>query len=134
MANWPAARRGEQATRGCSLELDERIWEVHVDPYGNIQTNCGVILGTVAAAGSVRNALAWGGRHPNPLVSILLAEGPFGLAAYAREHYGYTLPERAVSRCSFCYEVRRFLRRFHPDTFGPAEVYTACSGCLPGPV
>lgn len=114
--------RGEQATRGCGLELDERIWEVHVDPYGNIQTNCGVILGRVAG-GTVREAMARGGQHANPLVRLLIAEGPFGLADYAHKRFGYTVPERAVSRCSLCYETRRFLRTFHPETFGPAEIY-----------
>lgn len=117
-----ASYRGEQDTRGCGLELDERIWEVHVDPYGNIQTNCGVILGTVADAPRL-NALAWGRQHANPLVRILVSEGPFGLAEYARDRYGYVVPDRAVTRCSFCYETRRFLRSYHPDTFGPAEVY-----------
>jgi len=111
------------AKAGCRSHFDlDDIWEVHVDPYDNIQTNCGVILGD-ARKTTPREVLDRSRPHGDPLVEILIREGPVGLAAYARDRHGYTVPATAKTRCSLCYEVRRFLRPHHPETFGPAELY-----------
>jgi hypothetical protein len=61
----------------------------------------------------------------NPLVGLLAAEGPFGLADLARREHGFQVPLRAASKCALCYEVRKFLRPHYPHILGPAEVYGA---------
>ncbi|MDP6504791.1 MAG: radical SAM protein, partial [Planctomycetota bacterium] len=39
---WHGAHSGEN----CAREFDpETMWEIHIDPYGNIQTCCGIIVG-----------------------------------------------------------------------------------------
>jgi pyruvate-formate lyase-activating enzyme len=110
------------ATRECAPEFDRRgMWEIHVDPYGNIQTNCGVILANVADRG-VEEVLAAGPAGANWATEILAGEGPFGLLEVA-EREGFARPARVVSKCDLCYRVRRFLRRAHPEIFGPGELY-----------
>ena len=38
--------RGGSTGRGCQKEFDgAEMWEIHIDPYGNIQTCCGIIIG-----------------------------------------------------------------------------------------
>lgn len=100
----------------------DTMWELHVDPYGNIQTNCGIILGRVDA---IRPAelLARGPEQANRFVERLCAEGPLGLARLARDEYGFVLPETVTQGCELCYLARQHLRQSHPDLFGPAEVY-----------
>jgi hypothetical protein len=120
----PWSRGGACRVRDCARQFDQRtLWEVHIDPYDNIQTNCGVILGS-ARLTTAREVLDRSRPHPNEMVQSLISGGPFGLAEFARRH-GYRLPAKAKSKCALCYEVRSFLRPWYPDTFGPAEVYPA---------
>lgn len=110
-------------TRDCAVDLArETMWEIHVDCHDNILTNCGVIVGD-ARRTSPRRVLADGPETANFAAGILCREGPFGLAEFARREHGFRPPDRAHSKCSFCFQVRRFLRRFHPDIIGPAEIY-----------
>ncbi|MBT3374078.1 MAG: radical SAM protein [Lentisphaerae bacterium] len=100
----------------------DAIWEIHVDPYGNVQTNCGIILGKTD---TIRPAavLAAGPEHANRFVECLCAAGPLGLAKLARDEYGFEFPEFVTQGCELCFLARRHLRKTHPDIFGPAEVY-----------
>jgi len=108
--------------RGCPSAFDpKRMWEVHVDPYGNIQTNCGVILGN-ARHTPVPELFARGIQRVNPIARTLAAEGPGGLLRLAREK-GCPEITRAVQKCHLCFLVRSFLRAFRPDVLGPEEVY-----------
>ncbi len=111
------------ATRHCAPEFDRcTMWEIHVDPYGNIQTNCGVILGSVRDR-DVEGVLAAGPANANWATKLLAAEGPFGLLAMARREHGFVPPRGVVSKCDLCYRVRRFLRPTFGDVFGPGELY-----------
>jgi len=108
---------------GCAVVFDrERIWELHIDPYDNIQTNCGVVLGS-AARTSPLELLRRGPGTANEIVALLCREGPVGLAHLARARHGYAIPERACTKCDLCYQVRNFLRPHYPEILGPAEVY-----------
>jgi hypothetical protein len=110
--------------RDCAVEFDrERIWEVHIDPYDNIQTNCGVILGNTKDL-SLAEVMERGPAEANPIARTLAEGGPFALAEMAREAHGVAVPDRAVSKCDLCYAVRTALRRYYPEILGPAEVYT----------
>ncbi len=51
LAELPITRvwRFPHTGRDCAIEFDrEKIWEVHIDPYDNMQTNCGILLGNAA--------------------------------------------------------------------------------------
>ena len=100
----------------------ETMWELHIDPYGNLQTNCGIVLGNVREI-SPAELFARGPEKANRFVQTVSEAGPLGLAELARREHGFELPERVTQTCELCYLVRRFLRGFHPDVFGPAEVY-----------
>ena len=109
--------------KDCAIDFRrETIWELHVDPYDNIQTNCGVILGKACEVG-LADVMARGPENANPLTSLLAREGPFGLVDLAASKHGYVPPATACSKCDLCFAVRRFLRPFYPDILGPAEVY-----------
>jgi len=110
-------------TRDCAIDFaTDSIWELHVDPYDNIQTNCGVILGDASRTRLI-DLLEAGPGNANVISRLLVEGGPFALAEMARRERGFVLPERACSKCDLCYTVRKFLRPFCPGIFGPAEVY-----------
>ena len=99
----------------------DTIWELHVDPYGNLQTNCGMILGNISDI-TPAELLRRGPEKANRFVQVVSESGPIGLARLAEKN-GFVLPERVSQGCELCYLTRRFLRKFHPAVFGPAEVY-----------
>ena len=114
---------------GCSAAFDpELMSEVHIDLYGNIQTNCGVIIGN-AKKTSVPNLFARGIKDANPIVEILAGDGPFGLLEHAREK-GCPPITHAVQKCHLCFLVRSFLRAYYPDILGPEEVYYAAPAAM----
>jgi pyruvate-formate lyase-activating enzyme len=107
----------------CAIVFDpQRIWELHIDPYDNIQTNCGIILGKATEITPLE-IIRRGPGTMNEISRIVTAEGPLGLVRMARQRHGFVPPAKARSRCDLCYTVRRFLRPFYPDILGPAEVY-----------
>lgn len=108
---------------GCLVEFArETIWELHIDPYDNIQTNCGVILGN-ARETRLRDLLQLGPEKANFISRLLCERGPLGLADFARREHGFTVPKRAATKCDLCYTTRCFLCPFYPHILGPAEVY-----------
>lgn len=118
---WQGALRG--GGPGCRAEFAaETLWELHVDPHGNLQTNCGIILGSIAAV-TPAELLARGPQKANPFVELVSAEGAMGLARFARDHHGFVIPAAAVQNCELCYLARTALRPHYPEVFGPAEVY-----------
>jgi hypothetical protein len=100
----------------------DTLWELHIDPYANIQTNCGIILGNVSHT-TPAEVLARGPENANRFTRTVTVSGALGLARLAQREYGLELPERVTQTCELCYLTRRFLRQFHPDVFGPEEVY-----------
>lgn len=109
----------------CAVDFDPAtMMEVHGDPYGNLQTNCGIILGNIRdndiAEVMTKDYIA---RHP--IAGILAtegADGPFKLLEIAEEK-GYRRREKYAQKCSLCFEVRSFLRPYYPQFFGPQEIY-----------
>jgi hypothetical protein len=113
----------EKAPRGmsCAWEFSpETMWEIHLDPYGNVQTCCGVILGNVEQA-PLSEQTASGFATGDPVVTALREDGPVGLLRLA-EARGYQR-EQYVQKCHLCWQVRKFLRSFYPATLGPDEIY-----------
>lgn len=107
----------------CAAEFDlATMWEVHIDPYDNIQTNCGVILGKVTRH-TLRETLNGDLSGASTIVQILSREGPVGLAESARREHGFQVPLQVRQKCELCYLARRLLRPFYPDVLGPTEIY-----------
>jgi organic radical activating enzyme len=100
----------------------ETLWELHIDPYGNIQTNCGMILGKLPESRPAA-LLAAGPENANRFVRVVCRHGALGLAELARREYAFVLPGAVTQTCELCYLTRSFLREFHPDVFGPPEIY-----------
>lgn len=66
------------ATPDCMVEWSaETMWEIHIDPYDNIQTNCGIILGSVTRT-TPRAVLAAGPENANWVAGELALRGPGG--------------------------------------------------------
>ncbi len=120
LRHWQAYLHGP----ACRAEFaTETIWELHIDPYGNIQTNCGMILGNVSAV-TPAQLLAAGPEKANRFVKTVSESGALGLAELTRNEYGFEIPRQVTQNCDLCYRTRRFLRTHHPEIFGPAEVYS----------
>lgn len=101
----------------------DTLWELHLDPYGNLQTNCGIVLGKVDEI-SPADLLDRGPEKANPFVRLVCERGPLGLAELARDRHGFAIPDQVTQTCELCFLTRSFLRPFYPEIFGPEEVYT----------
>ena len=113
---------GTAGTESCATEFDpETMWEIHLDPYGNVQTCCGIVVGNVHET-SLPDLVARGFHTGNDLVRRVFERGPYGLLELATEK-GFEARPKYVQKCHLCWEVRKFLREFYPDSFGPAEVH-----------
>ena len=117
------SRRGSGRV-DCADCFSEDVWEVHIDPYDNIVTNCGVIMGN-ATKETVAEVLGRPLADKNVIVRILSEKGAAGLAEFARDEHGFEIPQTACTFCDLCYIVRRFLRPFYAEMLGPEEVYSA---------
>ena len=118
-ANLPRATAGAN----CRDQFQaDSMWELHIDAYGNLQTNCGMIVGRLPDTTPAR-LFADGPENANRFVRTVCEGGAVGLAELARREYGFVWPQRVTQACELCYLARRHLRRWHPEIFGPAEVY-----------
>lgn len=119
----PGGWRHERHLDSCRLQFDaSNMWELHVDPYGNIQTNCGIILGRLENTTPAR-VMANGPENANRFVAAVCEGGPLNLAEIAHDEHGFKLPEQVHRGCELCFLTRKFLRQYYPETFGPAEIY-----------
>jgi hypothetical protein len=106
----------------CGKEFGlETMWEVHIDPYGNVQTCCGIVLGN-AKRTSLAEAMDPDTWRRGPVVDAVYREGPVGLLKLAVER-GYEPRAEYPQRCGMCWEIRKFLRPYFPESLGPEEVY-----------
>jgi hypothetical protein len=113
---------GGTANESCRSEFDsDEMWEIHIDPYGNIQTCCGIIIGDAHE----KPLIKWmerGFHTDSELVRMAYQRGPYAYLDLAKG-YGYQPRDGYPQKCSLCWEVRKFLRPYFPETFGPAEIY-----------
>jgi len=106
----------------CDAEWDP-LWEIHADPYGNLQTNCGIILGNHRETPIAELMQTWHERHP--VLKGLSRRGVAYLVEAAAER-GFVLDGRYPQKCYLCAELRTHLRNgngSYRDVFGPDEVY-----------
>jgi len=113
---------GGHDSRDCRVEFDsDSMWEIHIDPYGNIQTCCGIIIGN-AHRKPLMEWMERGFHTDSELVRMAYESGPYAYLELAIKH-GYQQREGYPQKCNLCWEVRKFLRPYYPETFGPAEIY-----------
>ncbi len=114
----------------CRSEFDpNEMWEIHIDPYGNIQTCCGIILAD--AHETPLPDLMKTGFGNNEIARIVQEEGPFGLLRLAVK-LGYDPRDGYPQKCNLCWEVRRYLRPYFPGILGPNEIYDGPVARSPG--
>jgi len=117
-AMWHAA----DAAPHCRSEFDPaEMWEMHIDPYGNLQTCCGIVVGNVDRT-PLSEMIAAGFENHNELVGLVAERGPYAYLELAQAK-GYEPLPAYKQKCHLCWETRKFLRPFYPETFGPAEIY-----------
>ncbi len=97
------------------------VWEVHIDPHANIQTNCGIVLGN-ARRTHPQNVLQQSASESNPIVSAIAGNGPRALLDMALAR-GCAPITHAKTKCHLCYKARTYLRPFYPELLGPDEAY-----------
>ncbi len=118
---------GASEDESCRREFDpKQMWEIHIDPYANVQTCCAIIVGN--AREIPLPELMKKGFGGNEIARAVAVEGPFGLLRMAMER-GYIPRKGYPQKCNLCWEVRKFLRPYYPDILGPGEIY---SGPAPG--
>ena len=89
---------------------------------GWISKGCGVVLGNVHQQDVVSLLDAFD-IHTHPIFSVLVQEGPLGLAKMAQQ-YGYVLKDSYADKCHLCHEVRQVLQPRFPDMLQPMRHYT----------
>jgi hypothetical protein len=96
----------------CAVDFDPAtMMEIHGDPYGNLQTNCGIILGNIRDV-DIAEVMTKDYIMSHPMGKIFASEereGPFTLLDMAEEK-GYRRRESYTQKCALCFEVRSFLR------------------------
>jgi len=112
-----------EAERCTDLFDIDRTWEFHFDPYGNLQTNCGIVLGN-ARRTPPAELLTQANLDANPIVQVVCKAGPVGLLRMAIER-GLEPRDGYVAKCELCYHARLHLRSCFPDVLCPDEVYAA---------
>ncbi len=113
---------GGAGVRHCRQEFDpETMWEIHVDPYGNLQTCCLIIVGDIRKT-PLPDAMHKGFLDWSPVVQAVYRDGPFGLLQLALPR-GYRPADGYPQKCGLCWEVRKFLRPYYPEALGPPDVY-----------
>lgn len=100
----------------------------HIDVYGNvIPAFCGGIkLGDWHDLDGLIARFRKG--ETSPMISILLAEGPYGLLVQARECCNYEpLSEGYAGKCHLCVDLRKHLLQqgAYPETLQPSQFYDA---------
>jgi hypothetical protein len=120
----------------CMDELFTRFDSIHLDPYGNVffGSRCiGILAGNADRTEGglvevIRKAQDPARFRENPIVKVLVDEGPLGLLRLA-ERLGYKREKGYASPCHMCHLVRSHLvsKGYFGDFLGPEEVYLPTS-------
>ena len=99
------------------------LWEIHVDPYGNLQTNCGILLGNAHDVPITELVQTWYQR--NPILRDFSRHSVAWLLEAAKR-CGFEPAREYPQKCYLCGTLRAFLRERDEafrTVFGPDEVY-----------
>ena len=117
-----ASWHGGEGDPDCAREFDPvEMWEIHIDPYGHVQTCCGIVLGN-ADREPLPEMMSRGFGGRNPVADAVISGGPHALLQLAERH-GYRPRDGYPQRCGLCWELRKYLRPHYPDVLGPSEIY-----------
>ncbi len=106
----------------CQEQFDaEKTWEFHFDPYGNVQTNCGIVVGNTRRTPPAE-ILTQAHISANPIVQTVRDRGPVALLQEAVAK-GLEPREGYACKCELCFHARLHLRPHYPDILCPDEVY-----------
>lgn len=92
-----------------------------LDPDGYISKECGIGIGNVERQ-SVEEILSGFDARQHPILSVLIDEGPVGLARQAVD-MGYVMKKDYADKCHLCQEAREVLRVRYPEYLAPAQQY-----------
>jgi hypothetical protein len=59
----------------------------------------------------------------HPIFSVLLREGPLGLARMA-ERCGYVIKRNYADKCHLCHEARQVLKPYYDEVLQPDQHYS----------
>lgn len=94
---------------------------VEIDFEGNVTLCPGICIGNTKNQ-PLAQVLQSYDYLEHPILSVIAAEGPIGLLKIA-EAKGFKQRRKFVDECHLCYELRRFLRVYHPQHLAPANCY-----------
>lgn len=94
---------------------------VILEPGGYITKGCGIAIGNVFKQ-DLTEMLENYDAMKNPIFSVLLTEGPLGLARMA-EKYGYKIKKNYADKCHLCHEARQVLKPYYSDILKPDQHY-----------
>jgi MoaA/NifB/PqqE/SkfB family radical SAM enzyme len=112
------------AVANCESELHpHQMEQVHIDPDGLVfPSKCAGIIFINAKEQSLSEAIKSGIYTHNPIMNILINEGPIGLLSLAEKN-DYVPKAGYVSKCHLCHEVRKLLQPYYTKFLGPKSVY-----------
>ena len=121
----------------CMDPFFTRFDSIHLDPYGNVffGSRCvGILAGNANRAegglvGVIKKAQDRARFRENPIVQVLVDEGPVGLLRLA-ERMGYKREKGYATHCQMCHLTRAYLvsKGYFREFLGPEEVYIPTSG------
>ena len=97
-----------------------------LEPGGWITKGCGIAIGNVFKQ-DLTDMIHNYNADDNPIFSVLLRDGPIGLAREA-EKYGYRINSDYADKCHLCHQARQVLKSVYPDILQPDAHYRAVTG------
>lgn len=94
---------------------------VILEPGGYITKGCGIAIGN-AYERDVAEILKGYNAWEHPVFSVLMKEGPAGLAKMA-EQYGFHMKKDYADKCHLCYEARKSLKPYFDSLLKPDQHY-----------
>lgn len=113
-----AARRPWTEFTACPHEDLREPGRVHVDPFGNLHTCQGIVIGNLFDT-SLKAICEAYDPDAHPIVGSLLRGGPVELV----RHYGLSHAASYADACHLCYESRRALRDRFAEVLAPDQMY-----------
>ena len=103
---------------GGDLENPEGI---EIDFEGNVTLCPGICIGNTKTAPLTQILESYNVKE-HPILSVIAEEGPVGLLKMAITR-GFDKRKAFIDECNLCYEMRRFLRPYHPHHLSPETCY-----------
>ncbi len=92
-----------------------------LEPGGYLTKGCGIAIGNVLEQDPIEMLEQYDARK-HPVFSVLMSEGPYGLAKMAQEQ-GYRLKQDYADKCHLCHEARQILKPYFDKLLQPNQHY-----------